>query len=382
MHKETGMDASSPVGLLRFFDALDDPRPGTNVMHLLTDMLAIAITAVICGAESWSEVAYFGRCKEKWFRTFLRLPHGIASHDTFGRVFGMIDPDQFERCFMAWTAYLSEDRERLVALDGKTLRKSFDSASDRSAIHLVSAWCETNHTVLGQLAVEEKSNEITAIPKLLELLDLNKTTVTIDAMGCQRKIAETIVEGGGDYILQVKDNQPTLRENLELLFAEAIRDDCHGVAYDYATKTNKGHGRIETRRCWTSWEVRGLAAEEDSWRGLKSVVCVERRRQVGDEVSQERHYYISSLPGRDAAEMSRKIRSHWGVENRLHWCLDVQMNEDACRIRQGHAAENFSRLRRMALNQLKKDKTIKLGLRGKSKACSWDHDVLIQILTG
>ncbi len=347
------MDASSPVGLLRFFDALEDPRPGTNTMHSLTDMLAIAVTAVICGAESWSEVAYFGRCKEKWFRTFLRLPHGIPSHDTFGRVFGMIDPDQFERCFMAWTAYLSEDRERLVALDGKTLRKSFDTASDRSAIHLVSAWCETNHTVLGQLAVEEKSNEITAIPKLLELLDLNKTTVTIDAMGCQRKIAETIVEGGGDYILQVKDNQPTLRENLELFFAEAMRDDCRGVAHDYATKTNKGHGRIETRRCWTSWEVRGLAAEEDSWRGLHSVVCVERRRQIGDEVSLERHYYISSLPGRNAAEMSRKIRLHWGVENRLHWCLDVQMNEDACRIRQGHAAENFSRLRRMALNQLK-----------------------------
>jgi len=382
MHKETGMDASSPVGLLRFFDELDDPRPGTNIMHPLTDMLAVAITAVICGAESWSEVAYFGRCKEKWFRTFLRLPHGIASHDTFGRVFGMIDPDQFERCFMAWTAYLSEDRDRLVAVDGKTLRKSFDTASDRSAIHLVSAWCETNHTVLGQLAVEEKSNEITAIPKLLALLDLDKTTVTIDAMGCQRKIAETIVEGGGDYILQVKDNQPTLRENLELFFAEAMRDDCRGVEHDYATKTNKGHGRIETRRCWTSWEVRGLASKEDSWAGLQSVACVERRRQVGDEVTRERHYYISSLPGRSAAEMSRKIRSHWGVENRLHWCLDVQMNEDACRIRQGHAAENFSRLRRMALNQLKKDKTIKLGLRGKSKACSWDHDVLLKILTG
>ena len=376
------MDATTPTGLLCAFDDLDDPRPGRNIMHTLTDMLAIAICAVICGAESWSEVAYFGRCKESWFRTFLRLPHGIASHDTFGRVFGMIDPDQFERCFMAWTARLADDKERLVAIDGKTLRKSFDTASDRVAIHMVSAWCETNHMVLGQLAVEEKTNEITAIPKLLALLDLQKTTVTIDAMGCQRQIAETIVEGGGDYILQVKDNQPTLRENLELLFAEAMRDDCHGVPYDVAAQTNKGHGRLETRRCWTSWHVAGLSGKEDHWRGLRSVACVERRRRVGQKVSQERHYYISSLPGRNAKKMSKTIRSHWGVENRLHWCLDVQMNEDACRIRQGHAAENFSRLRRMALNQLKKDKTIKLGLRGKSKACSWDHDVLLRILTG
>ncbi len=376
------MDATTSTGLLCAFDDLDDPRPGRNIMHTLTDMLAIAICAVICGAESWSEVAYFGRCKERWFRTFLRLPHGIASHDTFGRVFGMIDPEQFERCFMAWTARLAEDKERLVAIDGKTLRKSFDTASDRVAIHMVSAWCETNHMVLGQLAVEEKTNEITAIPKLLALLDLHNTTITIDAMGCQRQIAEAIVKGGGDYILQVKDNQPTLRANLELLFAEAMRDDCRGVPYDFATQTNKGHGRVETRRCWTSWHVAGLSGREDHWRGFKSVACVERTRRVGEKVSQERHYYISSLPGRDAKKMSKAIRSHWGVENRLHWCLDVQMNEDACRIRQGHAAENFSRLRRMALNQLKKDKTIKLGLRGKSKACSWDHDVLLRILTG
>lgn len=376
------MDATTSTGLLCAFDDLDDPRPGRNIMHTLTDMLAIAICAVICGAESWSEVAYFGRCKEPWFGTFLRLPHGIPSHDTFGRVFGMIDPEQFERCFMAWTARLAEDKERLVAIDGKTLRKSFDTASDRMAIHMVSAWCETNHTVLGQLAVEEKTNEITAIPKLLALLDLHNTTVTIDAMGCQREIAEAIVKGQGDYILQVKDNQPTLRENLELLFAEAMRDDCHGVPHDFAVQTNKGHGRVETRRCWTSWHVAGLSGKEDHWRGLTSVACVERIRRVGEKVSQERHYYISSLPGRDAKKMSKTIRSHWGVENRLHWCLDVQMNEDACRIRQGHAAENFSRLRRMALNQLKKDKTIKLGLRGKSKACSWDHDVLLRVLTG
>ena len=376
------MDATTPAGLLCAFDDLDDPRRGTNIMHSLTDLLAIAICAVICGAESWSEVAYFGRCKEPWFRTFLRLPHGIASHDTFGRVFGLIDPEQFERCFMTWTAGLAEDRDHLVAIDGKTLRKSFDTASERAAIHMISAWCETNHTVLGQLAVEAKTNEITAIPKLLAMLDLHRTTVTIDAIGCQREIAATIIAGEGDYILQVKDNQPTLRENLELLFAEAMRKDCHGVPHDVAVETNKGHGRIETRRCWTSWHVTGLAGAEGDWAGLQSVACVERERRIGEETSRERHYFISSLPGRKAEMMMKTIRSHWGVENRLHWCLDVQMNEDACRIRQGHAAENFSRLRRMALNQLKKDKTVKLGLKGKSKVCSWDHDTLLRILTG
>ena len=374
------MDADAPRGLLRWFQDLPDPRPGQNVMHSLTDMLAVAIIAVVCGADSWSEVAVFGRCKEPWLRTFLRLRHGIPSHDTFGRVFGLLDPTAFERCFLNWTASLARQGRRLVAIDGKTIRRSFDTASNQAAIHMISAWCETNHTVLGQLATEAKSNEVTAIPKLLDLLDLTDAVVTIDAMGCQRQIARKIVESGGDYVLQVKDNQPALHESLKLLFAEGIRADCHGVAYDVAEETDGGHGRVETRRCWTSWEVAGLS-DPGRWKGLQSVACVERVRQTDDGVSVKRHYYISSLPGRDAATMMAHIRGHWGIENKLHWCLDVQYGEDASRIRTGHAAENFSRLRRMGLNLLKKDKTFKVGLKGKAKACSWNHDYLLKILT-
>ncbi len=374
------MDANAPGGLLRWFDDLDDPRPGHNVMHLLPDMLAIAVLAVICGAEGWVEVATFGRCKRAWLRTFLRLPHGIPSHDTFGRVFGLLDPQQFERCFLNWTASLAKDKSRLIAIDGKTLRRSFDRADGREAIHMVSAWCQKNHLVLGQWATEAKSNEITAIPKLLDLLDLSGAVVSIDAMGCQRQIARQIVEQGGDYLLQVKDNQPTLHESLQLLFAEGLRDDCQGVQYATAEEVDGGHGRVETRRCWTSWDIAGLDPAGD-WHGLRSVAHVECTRDTAEGISTESHYYISSLPGRDAREIQQLARGHWSVENGLHWRLDVQLQEDACRIRIGHAAENFSRLRRWALNALQRDKTHKVGLRAKSKACSWDHNYLLKILT-
>jgi predicted transposase YbfD/YdcC len=375
------MEANAPGGLLRWFGDLQDPRPGHNVMHLLSDMLAIAILGVICGAEGWAEIATFARCKEPWLRTFLHLPHGIPSHDTFGRVFAAILPEQFEQCFLQWTAHLAQHKSRLVAIDGKTLRRSFDSATGKEAIHMVSAWCQENHLVLGQLATEAKSNEIKAIPKLLKLLDLKGTVVTIDAMGCQRNIAEAIVDGGGDYLLQVKENQHALQESLKLLFAEGLRDDCQGVRYATAQDIDKDHGRLETRRCWSTWDIAGLA-DPKQWKGLRSVACVECVRETQAGPSRERHYYISSLGGRDAQEMLGLIRGHWSIENSLHWRLDVQMNEDACRIRKGHSAENFSRLRRWALNALKRDKTHKVGIKTKSKACSWDHNYLLAVLTG
>jgi predicted transposase YbfD/YdcC len=374
------MDADAPRGLLRWFDELDDPRPGHNVMHLLSDMLVIAVLAVICGAEGWVEVATFGRCKKDWLKTFLRLPHGIPSHDTFGRVFAAIDPAQFERCFLNWTAHLAQRKSKLVAIDGKTLRRSFDSASDKQAIHMVSAWCRENHLVLGQLATEAKSNEITAVPKLLELLDLDGAVISIDAMGCQKEIARTVVEGKGDYLLQVKDNQPALHADLKLLFAEGLTGDCQGVAYDYVEDVDGGHGRVETRRCWTSSDLGGLD-REGAWKGLATVACVECVRETPVSSSTQRHYYISSLAGKSAAEMLGLIRSHWEIENSLHWRLDVQFNEDQCRIRKGHAAENFSRLRRWALNALKKDQTHKVGLKTKAKACSWDHGLLLQVVS-
>ena len=374
------MDANAPDSLLRWFGELDDPRPGRNVMHRLSDMLALAILAVLCGADRWVEVATWGRCKLEWLRSFLPLPHGIPSHDTFGRVFGRLDPASFEKCFMAWTAALARSDCRLIAIDGKTLRHSFDRADGKAAIHMISAWSQENQLVLGQLTTEAKSNEITAIPELLKLLDLQGAVVTTDAMGCQKTIAQKVVEQGGDYILQVKDNHPSLRADLELLFAEGMRQDCLGVRHECTQDVTAGHGRVETRRLWATDEV-AWYGEASQWKGLARFICIEATRDVGDKHSVERRYYLSSLRTATPEALLRIIRGHWGVENGLHWCLDVSFNEDDSRIRKGHAAENFSRLRRLALNLLKQDKTFKVGLKTKAKACSWDHQYLLNVLT-
>jgi predicted transposase YbfD/YdcC len=374
------MDANAPDHFLRWFGPLKDPRCGRNVMHRLSDMLAIALLAVLCGADSWVDVATWGRCKLEWLRTFLPLPHGIPSHDPFGRVFGRMDPTPFEQCFMAWTAALAQLDCRLIAVDGKTLRRSFDQADGKAAIHMISAWSQENQLVLGQLTTEAKSNEITAIPELLKLLDLQGAVVTIDAMGCQKTIAQKVVDQGGDYILQVKDNHPTLRADLELLFAEAMRKDCLGVPYEFTQDVTAGHGRVETRRLWTTDAV-AWYAEASQWKGLARFICIEAIRQTGDKRSVDRRYYLSSLRRATAESLVRIIRGHWGIENGLHWCLDVSFHEDHSRLRKGHAAENFSRLRRLALNLLKKDKTFKVGLKTKAKACSWDHQYLLNVLT-
>ena len=373
------MDANAPDGLLRWFGDLQDPRPGHNVMHRLSDMLAIAILAVLCGADGWVDVATFGRCKRHWLDTFLSLPHGIPSHDTFGRVFSRLDPMQLEKCFMNWMAAVAQSDVRLIALDGKTLRHSFDRASEKAAIHMVSAFSQANQLVLGQLATEAKSNEITAIPQLLELLDLKGAVVTADAMGCQKAIAAKVVARGGDYLLQVKDNHPSLHEELQLLFAEGMRKDCLGVTYEFTEDIDAGHGRIETRRLWTTDQI-DWYAEADQWEGLARFICVEAIREIDGKRSTARRYYLSSCRQARSKSLLATIRGHWGIENGLHWCLDVSFNEDASRIRQGHAAENFSRLRRLALNLLRKDKTFKIGLKAKTKACSWDHQYLMDIL--
>ena len=384
------MDATTPRDALRLFDDLYDPRPGQNVMHRLSDLMAMAILATVCGAQGWTDVSLWCRCKECWLRTFLLMPHGVPSHDTFGRVFAMIEPDAFEGCFQRWTRAVAQKAKRLagagigaeiklVAADGKTIRRSFDHAAKKSAIHMVSAWCEANHMVLGQLATQAKSNEIEALPRLLELLDLKSTLITVDAMHCQKATAETILGGGGHYLMQVKDNQKTLHEDLKLLFGEAKAGGWEHMAYAYDQDTDAGHGRVETRRCWSTWEIDWL--QHKDWPGLQSVVCVECERWINGKASIERRYYLSSLDGRDASLLLSASRGHWGVENRLHWRLDVQMGEDDCRIRTGHAAENFSRLRRVAMNLLKQDQTHKVGLKAKQKACGWDHDYLLKIVT-
>ena len=350
--------------------------------HSLGDILAVAICAIICGADGWTQVAKFGRCKIEWFRTFLDLPNGIPSHDTFGRVFAALDPVHFERCFMKWIADLAvASAGRLIAIDGKTIRRSLDAANARAAVHMVNAWCAANQMVLGQLATDAKSNEITAIPELMKLLDLQDAVVTIDAAGCQKKIAEQIVEQGGHYLLQLKGNQVSLHDETVMLFDQCLTDDCRGIRYSTARTIDKGHGRIEERRLWATSEVNWFA-EKGKWKNLRSLIRVQAKRTVGDETSTEYRYYITDLPADNASKLLTYIRGHWGIENTLHWSLDINFREDERRIRKGHAAENFARLSRIALNLLKAEKTNDGGIKTKRLCCGWDHDYLLRVLTG
>lgn len=376
------MDVKSPRGVLRFFKDMTDPRDNSGKRHSLLNLIVIAICAIICGADGWEDVAFFGRCKRTWLESFLDLPHGIPSHDTFGRVFARLSPDAFESCFRQWMAGLSKDSGgRLVAVDGKTLRRSFDTAAQKAAIHMVSAWCVTNQTVLSQMVCADKSNEITTLPKLLELLELDGAVVSADAMHCQKKTAAAIVDAGGDYLLQVKENQHQLHEDLRLLFDQCMRNDCHGVPHAYVEDVDKGHGRIETRRCWTSWDVSWMA-DRAAWKNLQSLVRVQSTRESGGKVQTEDHYYISSLSGRDAARMLALTRGHWGIENQLHWRLDVVFQEDQRRIRKGFGAENYSRLSRIALNLLKADtQWKKASIKARRKIAGWEHDYLLHLLT-
>lgn len=375
------MDVEAPRLWLRAFGQLEDPRMDRTKKHSLTDILTIAICAVICGADGWAQVEEFGDCKKKWFKTFLELPNGIPSHDTFGRVFALLDPQAFEECFLAWINEMAVASEgRLVAIDGKAIRRSLDAASGKQAIHMVSAWCSANHMVLGQLAVDAKSNEITAIPKLLKLLDLKDAVVTIDAIGCQKKIAETIIDQGAHYVLQLKGNQNSLHDEATEMFDKCLTDDCHGIAYTTARTTNGGHGRIEERTIWATSEI-GWFAQKDKWKNLRSLIRVQAKRTVNGQTSEEYRYYISSLSADDPQRLLAYIRGHWGVENSLHWCLDISFADDERRIRKGHGAENFARLSRIALNLLKAQTRHKVGIKTKRLCCGWSHDYLLRVLT-
>jgi len=372
------------TGIREHFAELPDPRQASGRRHRLGDILAISICAVICAAEQWSEIEEFGQAKEAWFRTFLRLAQGIPSEDTFRRVFAALDPEAFERCFISWIkawikALSGSSKGKLIPIDGKTLRHSFDRANGKVAIHRVSAWGSANGLCFGQLATEAKSNEITAIPKLLKLLDLEGATVTSDAIGCQKAIAAQIAEQGGDYVLALKENQVTLHEEVKLFLDHNIAAPSREFAIYSCQETDGDHGRVEIRRAWVTPAVDWF---EDcgQWKGLKSFAAVECERDVGDKITCERRYFISSLDGTDAARIAQAVRNHWSVENNLHWSLDVSFHEDQSRIRKGHGAENFSRLRRIALNLLKQETTCRRGIKTKRLRAGWDEQYMCQVL--
>ena len=360
--------------LFKHMDCIKDPRHH-NTRHLLYDMLMIALCASISGADSWTQVAEYGRSKLPWFKEFLNLPNGIPSHDTFGRLFAKLDPKGFQNFFTRWVQDISESlKGKTVSLDGKTLRGSHDRANGKSAIHMVSAWASDINLVLGQLKTDDKSNEINAIPELIKTLALEGAIITIDAIGCQKKITHTIIEEKADYVLQVKNNQKRLLQDIELFF----KDPANGPFDSFETIDGE-HGRIETRRYFTTDDIDWLPGKH-LWAGIKTIAMAIRQRDVGGTVSTETAFFISSLENH-AQTISKAIRNHWGVENGLHWCLDISFREDHCRVRKDHAPENFGILRHMAINLLKREKSLNGGIQTKRLKAAWDRNYLLKILS-
>jgi predicted transposase YbfD/YdcC len=358
---------------------IPDPRVDRCKAHTLHDVLMIAILAMLCGAETFVDFEDFGKAKEDWLRGFLQLPNGIPSHDTFGRVFCAMDNQCFAESFRNWTEGLRKKISgEIVAIDGKTLRRSHDKHKAKSAIHMVSAWGRENGLVLGQIKVAEKSNEITAIPELLRTLELADCIVTIDAMGTQKSIAREIREADADYVLALKGNHETALEEISSFLLDARAKNFADVPHDFLEKVEKDHGRIETRRYWITEQVDWFE-DRQLWEGLRSFGMVESLREINGVSSREIRFFLASIPAA-AKNFARAVRGHWAVENSLHWCLDVCFAEDACRIRIGYAAENMAILRHIALNVLKRDTTKKRGIKGKQKNASWDHAYLLTLL--
>jgi predicted transposase YbfD/YdcC len=373
------MDETVSSSIVGHFSLLTDPRILLKNKHKLIDIVVITVCAVLAGADDWVEIAGFGRAKEDWFRTFLELPNGIPCHDTFGRVFARIEPEEFGKCLISWIREVFPSTGTdVIAIDGKTSRRSHDRANGKGPIHMVNAWAVENRLILGQVKTEDKSNEIKAIPELLKIIDIKGCVVTTDAMGCQKEIAKQIVEQEGDYVLALKGNQGNLHKEVELLFEKAKEANYEDLPHDSHTTVDGGHGRIETRTYTTIGDVDWFE-EKAKWAKLTTFGLVESERDMGDHTTQETRYFISSLPN-DAKRFGEACRGHWGVENGLHWCLDIAFREDDSRVRKGHGATNLAIIRRFALSLVKQDPLRKVGVKASRKQAGWDNRYLLRLL--
>ena len=359
---------------------VEDPRIERTKLHQLIDVITIAICAVICGADSWVAIETYGQAKKEWLKRFLELPNGIPSHDTFARIFSLIDPQNFQECFVSWmksVAHLTDGE--VIAIDGKSLKHSYDKKAGNRSINMVSAWAATNKLVLGQRKVDSKSNEITAIPELIKVLDISGCIVTIDAIGCQKEIVNLISQKDGDYIIALKKNQNSLYESTELLLAKAISKRNKGFSVSHYSTRDFGHGREEIRNYLMLTDISNQIDPENKWKKLNSIGMVESVRTENGKTTVETRYYISSLK-LDARKFGDSVRSHWGIENSLHWILDVALNEDDCRIRKNNSPQNFAVLRHIAVNLLGKEKTKKLGIKNKQFLAAMDENYLTKVL--
>lgn len=365
---------------LDVFEEVNDPRLEGKVKHLLKEILFMAVTAIIGGADKWPEIELFCKSKREWFEKFLVLEHGIPSHDTFERVFSIINPVELRDSFVKWINNLVKVQDgEVIAIDGKTLRQSFiDDKTNKSAIHMVSAWASESGVVLGQIKVDDKSNEITAIPKLLKILEIEDCVVTIDAMGCQKKITDEIIEKDADYVLAVKDNQKNLHEDIKSFFNLCFDRDFKGIEYDFYDTFDNDHGRIERRKYWITDDISDKWGDE-GWNGIKSFGMTENTIIKNGKTTIEVRHFITSLSP-DAEKFGRAVRKHWGIENSLHWVLDISFREDESRIRKGYSGENFAVLRHIALNAIKKENS-KGSIKSKRLKSGWDEKFLEKIIS-